>query len=128
MNSVGCSTFKSQPFRIMKIFLLGLLAAGLASAQSSTESFNVVWDSPSKDSSGSMPLGNGDIGLNVWVEECGDLVFYIGKTDAWSETVRLLKIGRVRVQALAEPVYCRRALPADARSRQGRNRHHGRQA
>jgi hypothetical protein len=37
----------------------------------------VVWDTPSRDSSGSMPLGNGDIGLNVWVEEEGDLLFYL---------------------------------------------------
>ena len=35
---------------------------------------NVVWDSPSKNSSGSMPIGNGDIGLNTWVEENGDLL------------------------------------------------------
>ncbi len=31
----------------------------------------------------SMPLGNGDIGLNVWVDPGGDLLFYISKTDAW---------------------------------------------
>jgi beta-glucosidase-like glycosyl hydrolase len=30
-----------------------------------------------------MPLGNGDIGLNVWVEPEGDVLFYISKTDAW---------------------------------------------
>lgn len=58
---------------------------------------NVIWASPSKDSSGSMPIGNGDIGANVWVEPNGDLVFYISKTDAWSENGRLLKIGKVRV-------------------------------
>ncbi|MEI7898740.1 MAG: DUF5703 domain-containing protein [bacterium] len=59
---------------------------------------NVVWDSPSKDAAGSMPIGNGDIGLNVWVEPSGDLVFYISKTDAWDENARLCKIGRVRVK------------------------------
>ncbi len=59
--------------------------------------YHVVWDSPSADSSGSMPLGNGDIGLNLWVEPNGDLVFYLSKTDAWSENNRLLKLGRVRV-------------------------------
>jgi alpha-L-fucosidase 2 len=58
---------------------------------------NVVWDTPSADSSGSMPLGNGDIGVNVWVEPNGDLVFYLSKTDAWSEVNRLLKLGTVRV-------------------------------
>jgi len=60
--------------------------------------YNVVWASPSKDSSGSMPSGNGDIGLNVWVEQGGDLLFYIAKNDSWSENGRLLKLGRVRVK------------------------------
>ena len=63
--------------------------------------YNVTWDSPSNDSSGSMPLGNGDIGLNAWVEPNGDLLFYISKTDAWSEIARLLKVGRVRVRFTA---------------------------
>ena len=44
--------------------------------------YDVVWDVPSKNSSGSMPLGNGDIGINLWVEEDGDLLFYISKTDS----------------------------------------------
>jgi hypothetical protein len=67
------------------------------------EYYNVVWQTPSRDSSGSMPLGNGDIGLNVWAEADGDLLFYIGKTDAWSENVRLLKLGRVRVKLEPNP-------------------------
>jgi hypothetical protein len=44
-----------------------------------------------------MPLGNGDIGLNAWVEPSGDLLFYISKTDSWGDNARLLKIGKVRV-------------------------------
>lgn len=59
---------------------------------------NVVWDSPSEDARGSMPIGNGDIGLNVWVEPSGDLLFFIGKTDAWDENMRLLKLNKVRVK------------------------------
>ena len=55
----------------------------------SIDAQNVVWTTPSKDSSGSMPIGNGDIGLNVWAEENGDILFYIGKTDAWDEQARL---------------------------------------
>lgn len=62
------------------------------------DAYNVVWDSPSQDANGSMPLGNGDVGLNAWVEASGDLVFYISKTDAWDENARLCKIGRVRVK------------------------------
>jgi len=59
--------------------------------------YNVVWTTPSRNSDGSMPLGNGDLGVNVWAEPNGDLVFYISKTDAWDEHCRLLKLGRVRV-------------------------------
>ena len=40
---------------------------------------NVVWDSPSADCHGSMPIGNGDLAANVWVEPNGDLVFYLSK-------------------------------------------------
>ncbi len=48
-----------------------------------------------------MPLGNGDIGLNVWTEKNGDVCFYISKTDAWTEdnhsSYALPKLGRVRI-------------------------------
>ncbi|MFW5831162.1 MAG: DUF5703 domain-containing protein [Prolixibacteraceae bacterium] len=64
---------------------------------------NVIWDSPSKDSLGSMPAGNGDIGINLWVEENGDLLFYLSKTDAWSGNARLLKIGKVRLSLSPNP-------------------------
>lgn len=60
--------------------------------------FNLSWDSPSEDSFGSMPLGNGDIGLNVWVEKNGDLLFYISKVDAFDAAHLLPKIGRVRIK------------------------------
>ena len=50
-----------------------------------------------------MPLGNGDIGLNVWAEKDGDLLFYISKTDAWDEIGRLVKLGRVRVKFQPNP-------------------------
>lgn len=59
---------------------------------------SLIWTSPSKGPTGSMPIGNGDIGANLWVEPNGDLVFYLSKTDAWSENGRLLKLGRVRVK------------------------------
>jgi len=74
-----------------------------ALAQDAVDQHNVVWNSPGRDSGRSMPLGNGDIGLNVWVEEGGDLLFYISKTDAWSESARLLKLGRVRVRFSPSP-------------------------
>lgn len=62
------------------------------------ETCNLRWESPSENSWGSMPQGNGDIGANFWVEPDGDIVFYISKTDAWSENTRLLKLGRIRIR------------------------------
>jgi hypothetical protein len=59
---------------------------------------NVVWDTPSTDSFGSMPLGNGDVGANVWVEQNGDLLFYISKVDAFDAGHLLPKLGRVRLR------------------------------
>jgi len=56
-------------------------------AQPRLDSFNVVWTEPGPGSAESMPLGNGDVGLNLWVEPGGDLVFYISKTDAWGDQV-----------------------------------------
>jgi hypothetical protein len=76
----------------------------------SLEKYNVVWDSPSKDAWGTMPAGNGDISLNVWVEESGDLLFYIGKTDSWDDNSRLLKLGRVRVRFNPNPYLKSRAF------------------
>ena len=78
-------------------------AAREASWGAALERCDVTWPEPSKDSLGSMPLGNGDIGVNVWVESGGDLLFYISKTDAWSENAQLLKLGRVRVHLSPNP-------------------------
>ena len=67
------------------------------------EPYNLVWTTPSADASASMPIGNGTLGANVWVEKNGDLVLLLSRTDAWSETDRLLKLGRVRVRLEPNP-------------------------
>jgi hypothetical protein len=58
---------------------------------------SLVWDSPSQNALGSMPLGNGDIAANVWVEPSGDIVLLLSKTDAYDDFSRLLKLGRIRI-------------------------------
>ena len=82
--------------------LLWLLAAAAASslraAEAPLDRYNVVWDSPSTNSFGSMPLGNGDVGVNVWVEPNGDLLFYVSKVDAYDAGHLLPKLGRVRLR------------------------------
>jgi hypothetical protein len=78
---------------------LGLLAFALVSLPfaRATEDYTVTWDSPGKGHKDSMPIGNGDIGLNLWTEQNGDIVFLVSKADAWSENGQLVKLGRVRV-------------------------------
>ncbi|NQT52861.1 hypothetical protein HQ576_12455, partial [bacterium] len=88
---------------VAALVLSALTGSAEEEATMGPERYNVVWTSPSKNSSGSMPLGNGDVGLNVWVEEDGDLLFYLSKTDAWSGNCRLLKLGRVRVKLAPNP-------------------------
>lgn len=56
----------------------------------------LTYNEAGQDSSDSIPLGNGDIGVNLWVEESGDLVLLLTKSDAFSELNQLLKLGRLR--------------------------------
>jgi alpha-L-fucosidase 2 len=84
------------------------------------ESFNVVWDSPSTNHHGSMPLGNGDIALNAWMTKDGDLHFYISKTDAWDDNARLVKIGKVRIHFEPNPVRPGKAFRQELNLREGR--------
>lgn len=70
--------------------------------------YNVSWDVPGPTSAASMPIGNGDIGLNVWVDANGGLNFYIGKTDTWGQDIKgskgLMKVGGVRVALSPNPL------------------------
>lgn len=72
------------------------------------DAYNVVWETPSTNAAGSMPIGNGEVGINLWTEPGGDLVFYISRSDAWSEASRLLKLGRVRI-TMDPPLFTRDA-------------------
>ena len=77
----------------MRLFIaLFVMLAGVVQAG---DAYNIVWDAPSADHYGSMPLGNGDIGLNAWAQADGTLHVLISKTDAWDENSRLVKVGKV---------------------------------
>lgn len=65
--------------------------------------YNVDWTSPSKDATGSMPIGNGQLGANVWVDESGTIHLLLARTDSWSEISRLLKLGEVTIQLSPNP-------------------------
>jgi len=89
---------KFNPFAFV-IFAMMSCEASFGVEQEKTMSpYEVIWDSPSADSNGTMPLGNGEIALNAWIEPSGDLRFYIARTDAWDDSGRLLKVGSVRIK------------------------------
>jgi alpha-L-fucosidase 2 len=92
--------------------VLGHSAELDASVQDGLDACNVVWNVPGPTSSESMPIGNGEIGLNVWAEPNGDVLFHVATTDAWNdnawwqsfEPVALLKLGAVRLSLDPNPL------------------------
>jgi hypothetical protein len=90
----------------LAVNIVGFLVTGLllgANAQSADilDSYNVVWDSQSSNPSESMPVGGGDIGLNVWVEN-NELLFYIGRSGTFDENNHMLFQQRRHIPAGAE--------------------------
>jgi hypothetical protein len=60
-------------------------------------SYNVSWDSPSKDAVESMPLsGRKGAGANVWVQD-SSIWIYLAHNGAYDEQGRLLKLGCIRI-------------------------------
>lgn len=57
----------------------------------------LVWTTPSQDAAGSVPMGNGVVAANVWVEPDGELLLLLARHDTHSEASRLLKPGLVRI-------------------------------
>lgn len=94
--------------------LLAIAAVCVADDPHQADRYNVVWETPSTYQTrsygegkrythrgpGSMPIGNGDIGMNVWAEPDGGVRLLVSKTDTWDEYCRLLKLGRVRIDVL----------------------------
>lgn len=77
-----------------KIVLTIVLLVSCLLAWSQPE--NYVWDTPSRNSSESMPCGGGDVGMNVWMED-GDVLFYLSRSGFFDENNTLLKAGRFRI-------------------------------
>ena len=106
--------FPHSPFHVYKLLermrlhtwllsvFLCLTFSGLAQQINNLANCNVVWTSPSENAAGSMPVGGGDIGLNVWVEK-GDVLFYLSRSGTFDENNQLLKLGRVRLQLSNNP-------------------------
>jgi hypothetical protein len=82
------------------------------------DNYNVVWNALSKDSGESMPVGGGDIGLNVWVEG-GEILFYMARSGTFDENNEFLKLGRVRMRFSPNPFGEQSKFRQELKLRQG---------
>ena len=65
---------------------------------------NVVWTSRgTNDAKQGMPIGNGTQSALVWAGSDSDLYLLLGANDFWSENVRLLHPGRIRIRYSGNP-------------------------
>jgi hypothetical protein len=64
---------------------------------------DVVWDTPSSNGFlGSMPLGNGKLGANIWAEPDSRVGLLLSHVDAFNENSILSKLGRVKIRVLPD--------------------------
>ena len=74
-----------------------------AQVEDNISNYNIIWESPSKDATGQMPLGNGDIAAGVYAISDGDLYLLLSKNDAFTYNGDIFKTGRVRVSLSPNP-------------------------
>jgi hypothetical protein len=77
-----------------------VLGHGTVRSRAERGIYDVSWESPAGASDETLPLGNGDMAANVWVDATGTLGILLSKSDAWSGDGRLLKLGAVAVTVL----------------------------
>ncbi|WP_075590832.1 DUF5703 domain-containing protein [Labilibacter marinus] len=66
------------------------------------DDYNILWKTPSKNSSESMPFGGHSIGCNIWVEN-GEVLFYAQRSGSFSENNEYFKLGRFRLKMTPNP-------------------------
>ena len=65
--------------------------------------YDFYYDYTMKSGMQSIPLGNGEMGGNVWINESGIINILLSRTDAWSEVHRLLKVGLTELEISPNP-------------------------
>lgn len=104
MKSLSQSSQMARRFSLSFITVCGLSGAfSLEIEAAPPTSYNVVWTTPSRDASGVMPLGNGDLAAGVYAIENGDLYLLLAKNDAYTYMGDLFKTGRVRISLTPNP-------------------------
>lgn len=87
---------------LIALVLSCFVARGHADDLAWLDGYDVVWSSPSRNASESMPCGGGDTGMNVWVEK-GELLIYVQRSGCFDENNQYLKLGRLRIRLDPNP-------------------------
>jgi hypothetical protein len=87
---------------IALLFFFFYTSSNVSAQWAELDRCNITWATQSQNSGESMPVGGGDIGLNVWVEN-NELYFYIARSGTFDEANALLKLGRVKIRMTPNP-------------------------
>ena len=90
-------------FLFMAIVAHGNPSEAVSTENAQIDSYNVIWHSPSKDHTGQMPLGNGDIAAGVYAIENDALYLLLSKNDAFTYNGDIFKTGRVKITLSPNP-------------------------
>lgn len=88
--------------RLKPVYTVLVLALCFVTANAQLSTYNITWQSQSKNAGESMPVGGGDIGCNVWVED-NELLLYFSKSGSFDENNAFLKSGRLRLKLSPNP-------------------------
>lgn len=89
-------------FKLILICVFMIVWFNCFSQPKELDTYNVVWNTQSKNASESMPCGGGDIGTNVWVEN-GEIFLYLQQSGWFDENNTALKAGRIRINLSPNP-------------------------
>ncbi|MBT2561227.1 hypothetical protein J7E50_10330 [Pedobacter sp. ISL-68] len=102
LSVLRCLSWSKRINLFFVLFSLSLCFLTSSAFSQEKASSNVVWNTQSLNSSASMPVGGGDIGLNLWVEN-GNVYLYLSKSSTFDENNTLLKLGRVKLKLSPNP-------------------------
>ena len=84
---------------LLSLFTLPALAGNRNKTHGTT---TYTWYSPSVNSAGSMPVGGGGVGLNVWCDSQGTIRFYVSQSGTFDENNTMLKLGRFELSTFPQ--------------------------
>ncbi|MBQ9811779.1 MAG: hypothetical protein IJM54_00575 [Thermoguttaceae bacterium] len=84
---------------VTRVFALFVALTIARAALGSDSPYEVTWTSPSSGWNETMPLGNGEVGVNAYYNgQVGRLHLLVSRTDSWDELGRLAKLAEVCIQ------------------------------